>query len=288
MVAESASAPTAQHGDHTDRVVAAFAPGDRLAVVLRAAVRHLHAFVEEVGLTPEEWMAGVRFLTEVGARCDDVRQEFILLSDVLGVSSLVELVNVSDVQGASPATVLGPFYVEDSPAVSQGGTIVFDPTTGGEPLAVTGTVADLAGRPVAGATVDVWQVQPDGRYDIEVDPGRRNLRGRLTTDDAGRFSFHTVRPVDYTIPADGPVGSLLQAAGRHPWRPAHLHVAVTADGYRRLVTHLFDAASAYLDSDAVFAVRDGLVTDLSGPAAHFDFVLAPAPGGPDHRSSGLC
>lgn len=268
---------TTRHADHTTSVHAAFAGGDRLAVIAQSAVRHLHAFVEEVGLTREEWMSGIQFLTLVGQHCDEVRQEFILLSDVLGVSSLVELVNQLGPEGTSPATVLGPYFVNDAPAISSGGTIVFDPATGGEPLHVAGTVADLEGRPVADARVDVWQVQPDGRYDIEVDPDRRNLRGWMTTDDEGRFSFHTVRPVDYTIPADGPVGSLLQATGRHPWRPAHLHVAITAKGHRRLVTHLFDSASPYLDSDAVFAVRDGLVLDLSGPAAHFDFVLAPRP-----------
>ncbi len=260
---------------HTERVAESFASDDRLAEIARAAVRHLHAFVVEVGLTREEWTAGIRFLTEVGRTCDDVRQEFVLLSDVLGVSSLLEMLNAPGVEGTSPATVLGPFFVDDSPVVAPGGTIVSDPSTGGEPLAVTATVADPDGRPVAGARVDVWQVQPDGRYDIEVDPGRRNLRGRLTTDEEGRFSFRTVRPVDYTIPSDGPVGSLLHATRRHPWRPAHLHVAITADGYERLVTHLFDAASGYLDSDAVFAVREGLVTDLGGPASHFDFVLAP-------------
>lgn len=268
---------TTQHTEHTASVRAAFAGGDRVAVIVQSAVRHLHAFVEEVGLTREEWMSGIQFLTLVGQHCDEVRQEFILLSDVLGVSSLIELVNQPNPAGTSPATVLGPFFVDDAPAIASGGTIVFDPATGGEPLDVTATVADLEGRPVAGARVDVWQVQPDGRYDIEVDPGRRNLRAWMTTDDGGRFSFHTVRPVDYTIPADGPVGSLLQATGRHPWRPAHLHVAITAKGHQRLVTHLFDVASPYLDSDAVFAVREGLVTDLSGPTAHFDFVLAPAP-----------
>jgi len=268
---------TTQHTDYTEKVRAAFAGEDRLAMIAQAAVRHLHAFVEEVGLTREEWMSGIQFLTLVGQHCDEVRQEFILLSDVLGVSSLIELINQPEPEGTSPATVLGPFFVDDAPAIASGGTIVFDPATGGEPLDVDGTVADLEGRRVAGARVDVWHVQPDGRYDIEVDPGRRNLRGWMTTDDEGHFSFHTVRPVDYTIPADGPVGSLLQATGRHPWRPAHLHVVITAKGHQRLVTHLFDVASPYLDSDAVFAVREGLVTDLSGPTAHFDFVLAPAP-----------
>jgi protocatechuate 3,4-dioxygenase beta subunit len=267
---------TTQHTDHTESVRASFAGGDRLAVIAQSAVRHLHAFVEDVGLTREEWMSGIQFLTLVGQHCDEVRQEFILLSDVLGVSSLIELVSHPDPEGTSPATVLGPFFVDGAPAIPSGGSIVFDPATGGEPLDVAGTVADLEGRPVAGARVDVWQVQPDGRYDIEVDPGRRNLRGWMATDEEGRFSFHTVRPVDYTIPADGPVGSLLQATGRHPWRPAHLHVAITAKGHQRLVTHLFDVASPYLDGDAVFAVRDGLATDLSGPTTHFDFVLAPA------------
>ncbi len=262
--------------DHTEQVCASFGNGDvRLTEVMRTAVRHLHDFAKEVQLTREEWMAGIRFLTAVGQRCDDVRQEFILLSDTLGLSMLLEILQGAPAPGATEPTVLGPFYVDDSPECEDGGSIVALTDTGGEPLTVNGTVRDTAGRPVMSATVDVWQVQPNRRYDVEDDPERRNLRARLRTGADGGFHFRTVRPVDYTVPDDGPVGAMLQAAGRHPWRPAHIHFAVTAAGYEPLVTHLFDAASPYLDSDTVFAVRPSLITDMAGPECTVEFVLQP-------------
>lgn len=263
--------------DHTEQVCAAFGRGDaRLIEVMRAAVRHLHAFAEEVQLTREEWMAGIRFLTAVGQACDEVRQEWILLSDTLGLSTLVEMLQAPPRSGATEPTVLGPFYVMDSPECEDGGSIVARPWTGGQPLIVHGTVRDVAGRRLAHATIDVWQVQPSGRYDIEDDPAERNLRARLHTGEDGGFRFTTVRPVDYTIPDDGPVGALLRASGRHPWRPAHIHFAVTAAGYEPLVTHLFDAASPYLDSDTVFAVRPSLVIDMAGPECSVELVLQPS------------
>ncbi|HLH46943.1 MAG TPA: dioxygenase, partial [Acidimicrobiales bacterium] len=260
---ESGVAPVDRH---TAQVCDSFVGDDpRARDVLQAAVRHLHAFVTEVGLTREEWRAGIDFLTAVGQRCDEVRQEFILLSDTLGVSMLLEMVNAAPPVGASEPTVLGPFFVDDAAECANGASVVSDPTTGGEALVLSGRVTDIEGRPVAGAAIDVWQVQPSGRYDIEDDPARRNLRGRLRTTPDGAFRFTTVRPVDYTIPDDGPVGSLLRSSGRHAWRPAHVHFRITADGYEPLVTHLFDRASPYLDSDAVFAVRSSLVADMSGP-----------------------
>lgn len=262
---------------HTDRVAGSFAGADpRFAEVMRAAVRHLHAFAEEVGLSREEWMSGIRFLTEVGRRCDESRQEFILLSDTLGLSMLIEMLVAPPAPGATEPTVVGPFHVADVAEHDNGSSIVAISDTGGVPLAVNGRVRDIAGRPVPDATVDVWQVQPDGRYDVEDDPRARNLRARLRTGADGGFRFDTVRPVDYTIPGDGPVGSMLSAAGRHRWRPAHIHLAVAADGYRPLVTHLFDSASPYLGSDAVFAVRPSLIIDMDGPACDIEIVLQPA------------
>lgn len=265
--------------EHTEQVCSSFGPGDaRLTELMRAAVRHLHAFAEEVQLTREEWLAGIRFLTAVGQRSDDARQEFILLSDTLGLSMLLEMLQAPPAPGATEPTVLGPFYVADSPEYEDGQSIVADPHTGGDALTVVGTVRDTAGCPLGGATVDVWQVQPNGRYDIEDDPSARNLRARLRTGGDGAFRFTTVRPVDYTIPDDGPVGTMLRASGRHPWRPAHIHFAVSAEGYQPLVTHLFDAASPYLESDTVFAVRPSLVTDMAAPTCTLEFVLQPEAG----------
>jgi protocatechuate 3,4-dioxygenase beta subunit len=263
--------------EHTNRVCAAFGRDqDRLTEVMTAAVRHLHAFATEVHLTRDEWMAGVQFLTTVGQRCDDTRQEFILLSDTLGLSMLVEMLATPPAPGATEPTVLGPFYVADVADCDDASSIVAMDGTGGEPLVVDGHVRDITGAAVAGATVDVWQVQPDGRDDIEEDPAARNLRGRFRTRIDGHFRFRTVRPVDYTIPDDGPVGAMLRASGRHSWRPAHIHFAVKAAGYEPLVTHLFDAASPYLDTDAVFAVRSSLVTDMAGPTCKVELVLQPS------------
>jgi hydroxyquinol 1,2-dioxygenase len=266
--------------EHLEAVQRSFdgAVDPRTAEVVRAAVAHLHAFVEEVGLTSEEWLEGIRFLTAVGAMCDDVRQEFILLSDTLGVSMLVEMLNHRGGEGATEPTVLGPFHVEGAPARAFGESIVTGGVPGsgarGDPMVLRGTVRDTDGRPVAGATLDVWQTGADGRYDVQV-PERDglDLRGVFTTDDEGGYEIRTIRPVDYTIPDDGPVGQMLRATGRQPWRPAHVHVVASAPGYRTVTTHVFDAASRHLDSDAVFGVRPSLVTDMGGGEAEFDIVL---------------
>ena len=252
------------------------AANPRTAEVLRAAVKHLHAFVEEVNLTRDEWFAGIEFLTRVGQTCDATRQEFILLSDVLGVSMLVEMLNTpSDGAEATEPTVFGPFHVDGAPARALGASIV-DADVGGEPLTVRGTVRDIAGTPIAGASLDVWQTAPNGLYDVQ-DEGQppMNLRGVFTTGDDGGYSFETVRPAAYPIPGDGPVGDLLQAAGRHNWRPGHIHLAVSAPGHAPVITHIFDRASDYLDSDAVFGVRPSLVVDMDGGEARFDPVLLP-------------
>lgn len=206
-------APTTT-AEHQRQVCATFAGADpRMAEVLRAVVRHVSALVEEVGLTREEWRAGIEFLTAVGQKCDRERQEFILLSDTLGISMLVEMVNDQPATGATEPTVLGPFYVPGAQGRDFGDSIVDDPSTGGEPLVLHGTVRDLDGRPVPDATIDVWEVQPNGSYDIQEDGQKRNLRGVFTSLADGRYEIRTGRPVDYTIPEDGPVGAMLRAAG---------------------------------------------------------------------------
>ena len=260
-------------------------PDRRLGEVMQAAVRHLHAFVSEVRPTHEEWLAAVGFLTAVGHACTDTRQEFVLLSDVLGVSSLVEMSAFRGAEGATENTVLGPFYVPGSPWRANGDSIL-ENADDGERLLVRGRVTDLAGRPLKGATVDVWQNATNRLYAVQ-DPGQHphNLRGRFAAGEDGGFSFRTVRPVPYPIPADGPVGGLLRSTGRHPWRAAHVHLLVSAPGHETLTTHLFDAESDYLDSDAVFGVRDSLVVRFAPDAvtgeleARFDVALQPVAAG---------
>jgi hydroxyquinol 1,2-dioxygenase len=245
----------------------------RLGEVVKSAVEHLHAFVEEVGLTREEWFAGIDFLTRTGQMCNESRQEFILLSDTLGVSMLVEMINHAGATGTTEPTVFGPFHVEGAVRRAAGESIVVDPIDGPQ-LLFRGRVLGLDGDPVEGATLDVWQTAGNGFYDVQDSaqtPG--NMRGVFTTDAEGRYAFRTVRPVDYMVPSDGPTGELLVSTGRHPWRPAHTHVVVVADGYKPLITHLFDADSGYLHSDAVFGVRPSLVVDMSGPEVTYDFVL---------------
>jgi catechol 1,2-dioxygenase len=263
------------NADHLDDALRAYSqPNDeRLGEIVRSAVTHLYAFVEEVGLTRDEWFRGIEFLTAVGQMCDERRQEFILLSDTLGVSMLVEMVDQHAAEGTTEPTVFGPFHVDGAPRREMGTSIVDDDDPG-EPLTIGGFVRDLEGNPVAGATIDVWQTASNGKYDVQ-DPDQppMNLRGMFTTGADGRYEFRTVRPVAYPIPDDGPVGAMLQAAGRHNWRPAHTHMVIDATGYKRIITHLFDRDSPYLDSDTVFGVRDSLVVDMSGGTATFDIVL---------------
>jgi hydroxyquinol 1,2-dioxygenase len=260
----------------TNQVIARLAqcPDPRLRDLVGALVRHLHEFAVEEALTEAEWTAGIRFLTDVGQMCTDQRQEFILLSDTLGLSMLVDLINHGAGSSATESTVLGPFYVEGSPWRSNGDAITDD--LGAQPLLVSGHVRDTAGGPIVGATVDVWQNATNRLYAVQ-DDGQSpdNLRGRFHTDADGAFAFRTVRPVDYPIPDDGPVGRMLQATGRHPWRPAHIHFMVSADGCIPLTTHVFDSESRYLDSDAVFGVKQSLVRKL---VAH-DPAVEGAPAG---------
>ncbi|SDN20823.1 intradiol ring-cleavage dioxygenase [Actinacidiphila guanduensis] len=261
----------------------------RLKRVLGSLVRHLHAFVKDVELTNEEWEAAIGFLTETGQACDDVRQEFILLSDVLGVSMLVETINNRALDLTTESTVLGPFHMVESPPRQLGDLIALDGK--GEPCLITGRVRNEKGTALPGARVDVWQASSEGYYDVQqpdVQP-HRNLRGLFTTDDDGGFWFRSVVPRYYPVPTDGPVGRLLEATHRHPNRPAHIHLLVTAEGHRPLVTHLFVKDSPFIDSDVVFGVKESLVRDfvsvddperarrlgLGNPfrSAHFDVVL---------------
>jgi hydroxyquinol 1,2-dioxygenase len=289
---------------HSAEVVAASFAGapPRLRQVLTSLVGHLHAFVKDVGLTEAEWEQAIGFLTATGHRCDEVRQEFILLSDVLGVSMLVETINHRAAGGSTESTVTGPFHVVASPPRALGDTISLDGK--GEPCLVTGTVTGARREPVAGAQVDVWQASADGFYDVQ-QPGiqpERNLRGLFTTDAGGRFWFTTIVPSHYPIPDDGPVGELLRVTGRHPYRPAHIHFIVTAPGHRPVTTHLFVAGSPYIDSDAVFGVKESLVREfplvddpalaaghgLPSPfrAVHFDVALLPAVSAPRAGGTG--
>jgi protocatechuate 3,4-dioxygenase beta subunit len=237
-------------------------PEPRLREVMTALIRHLHGFVADVRLTLDEWLAAIRFLTATGQISDDRRQEFILLSDTLGVSMLVDLLAEPAQAGtagfATESTVLGPFYAAGSPEREYGASIVERPS--GEFAAYTGHITDTDGNPIAGAALDVWQNADDMLYAVQnpdAPPG--NLRGVFRTRSDGSFAFLGVRPTDYPIPADGPVGQLLTRTGRHPWRPAHIHVIVSAPGYQSVATHIFDADSKYLTSDAVFAVKASLV-----------------------------
>ena len=228
----------------------------RLREVLSALVTHLHAFAREVNLTHAEWQTGIEFLERAGEISDAERHEFVLLSDVLGLSSLVDMIN-SRPEGTS-SSVLGPFHISGAPPLAIGGDLkgAFD----GPVLVAQGIVKDTDGNPIEGATVDIWQTAPNGLYSSQ-DPDQDtfSFHGIQTTGSDGRYAFTSVRPVEYTVPTDGPVGDILNAAGRHPWRPSHLHFIVKADGFRPLVTEVFPDDDPYLDQDTVFGVRDDLV-----------------------------
>lgn len=231
----------------------------RLRELMTRLVQHLHAFAREVELTEEEWFAGIQFLTDVGHITTATRQEFILLSDTLGLSMLVTAMNNKKPKGCTESTVFGPFHVENSPRVELGGDVANGAQ--GEPCFVRGRVVDLQGRPVPDAELQVWQADAAGNYDVQYDDDAHRARATLNADAQGRFHFKTIRAEAYPIPHDGPVGKMLQALGRHPWRPAHLHFMITAPGHERLITHVFRNGDKYLDSDAVFGVRSSLIAD---------------------------
>src|ERR1041385_6735376 len=253
----------------TETVLKSFegAPNQRLRMLMTSLVTHLHAFIREVEPTEAEWFAAINFLTRTGQMCDDKRQEFILLSDTLGVSMLVDAINHRTPEGATETTVLGPFYVQRAPEQPLGADI--SGTMEGAPLLVTGTVSAAGGQPLAGAVVDVWHSDNDGYYDVQQldESGELAMRARFRTDENGRFWFWSIRPAAYPIPHDGPVGKMLEAQGRHPWRPAHVHFMIGAPGHQTLVTHVFAAGDQYLDSDVVFGVKDSLIREFASMPA---------------------
>jgi hydroxyquinol 1,2-dioxygenase len=259
-----------------ERAVASFGstPDPRLEELMQALTRHLHAFLREVRLTEEEWQRAIEFLTAAGHITDDRRQEFILLSDVLGASMQTITINNEAQANATEATVFGPFFVEGSPEIGLGGDIAAGAS--GEPCWVEGTVTDTAGKPIQHALIEVWEADQDGLYDVQYDDGRVAARGHLFSDADGRYCFWGVAPTPYPIPHDGPVGRLLAATGRSPMRASHLHFMVKAAGFRTLVTHIFVRGDELLDRDSVFGVRDSLVMDFEAQPAG-----TPAPGGRD-------
>ena len=268
------------------------ASSPRVRQISEALVRHLHAFVQEIEPTQAEWAGAVAFLTRTGHMCSETRQEFILLSDALGVSMLVDAINHRLPGNATETTVFGPFYVEAAPEHALGDDI--SGGMAGEPLLVEGTVSRVDGTPVAGAVVDAWHTDGDGFYDVQGPAGLEGLAGRarFRTDASGRFWFRSIVPASYPIPDDGPVGDMLKAQGRHPFRPAHVHFMVGHAGCETLVTHVFLASDPYLDSDVVFGVKDSLIralevqepgatargnrVDRRMAALRYDFVLADA------------
>ncbi|MHA6796193.1 dioxygenase family protein [Pseudonocardia bannensis] len=278
----------------TDEAVASFAGAgsDRYREIMQSLVRHLHAFARDVRLTHDEWERGIEFLTRVGHITDDRRQEFILLSDVLGLSMLTVGINAPASAGATESTVFGPFFVEGAPEVALDGDIAGGAK--GTPCYVTGTVRSTDGRPLPGARIEVWEADEDGLYDVQYPGARTAGRGRLRAGDSGEYRFWSVLPSCYGIPDDGPVGEMLAAAGRGTMRPAHLHFKVDAPGHRTLITHIFVAGDEHLDRDAVFGVKDSLVhefvpeppgrapdgsqRDEPWSRVDFDIVLAPAQG----------
>jgi hydroxyquinol 1,2-dioxygenase len=247
----------------TDAVLAKLegATDARFKEIMTSLIRHLHAFVREVELTEAEWFAGIQFLTATGQKCDDKRQEYILLSDTLGVSMLVDAINHRKPSGATESTVLGPFYVTDAPELPNGANIAEG--VEGDPTYFSGRVTTPEGKPITGATLDLWSTDGEGWYDVQR-PGRSlRARGRIRTDAEGRYAFWTIKPVSYPIPTDGPVGKMLLRMGRHPYRPAHTHMIVSAPGFEPVTTHLFVEGDPYLESDAVFAVKNSLVANFA-------------------------
>jgi len=254
----------------------------RLKEVLTSLVTHLHDFARDVKLTEAEWMAGIQFLTRTGLMCTGQRQEFILLSDTLGLSMLTIALNHAKPPGCTEATVVGPFHTDDAPHVALGADIARGAP--GTPLDVDVTLRSTDGTPLAGAEVDVWQADDAGKYDVQyAGLTERRARAVMRSDAQGRVRFSTIVPTAYPVPTDGPVGQMLVATGRHPWRPAHLHFMIKASGHETLVTHLFRDGDPYLDSDVVFGVRNSLIVRMpENPAKpgrhvlHHDFVLNPS------------
>jgi hydroxyquinol 1,2-dioxygenase len=291
--AEVSADQRAREQELVERVLASFdnTPDPRLKQVMQALTRHLHAFLREVRLSENEWAQAIAFLTAAGHITDDKRQEFILLSDVLGASMQTIGINNEAYANATEATVVGPFFVEESPHIPLGGDVAGGAV--GQPCWVEGTVTGTDGEPVPGARIEIWQADDDGFYDVQYTDKRTAARGHLFTDDAGGYRFWALTPTPYPIPHDGPVGKLLDATGRSPMRASHLHFMVSAGGRRTLVTHIFVRGDELLSRDAVFGVKESLVTDFEQqspdtptPDGHdlagrtwsrvrFDIILAP-------------
>jgi len=254
-------------------------PDPRLKEIIFSLVQHLHDFARDVRLTEEEWLKGIQFLTRAGHITDDKRQEFILISDTLGLSMLTVAMNNQKPEGCTEATVVGPFHVENAPHYNLGDDVGNGAI--GTPCFVKGTIKGLGGEPVPGAHIEVWQSDEEGMYDVQK-PNLDQAQGRgvLKSDAQGNYYFRSILAVAYPIPHDGPVGDMLAATKNHPWRPAHLHFMIKAPGYQSLITHVFRYDDQYLDSDAVFGVRQSLITDwVRQPngeyTLEFNFVLNP-------------
>jgi hydroxyquinol 1,2-dioxygenase len=262
-------------------------PDPRLKQIMESLVHHLHDWAREVDLTPEEWLEGIKFLTAVGHKCDQYRQEFILLSDTLGFSSLINALHDARATDAGTQTsLLGPFYRQDSPTMKLGDSIVTKPSKGTE-VVIYGQVVDSAGKGIPGASIEIWQPDETGNYDLQLhDPSEMDLRGHFYADSDGRYYMRTVAPLGYMIPMDGPVGDMIRAQKRHGFRPAHIHFLVGAPGYRELATALYLSGDEHIDSDTVFGSAASLVVDVNDkdpgspipslPSIHFDFKLAAA------------
>jgi len=253
-------------------------PDPRLKEVMTSLVSHLHTFAREVNLRADEWATAINFLIETGRMCDERRNEFVLLSDTLGLSAVVdEIANREKPKSATESSLLGPFYRDGAPELPLGANIARN--VKGAPLAIHGTVKSLDGKPVANALLDVWQASPDGLYDLQLpDHNAMNLRARFRTGADGEFHFRSVKTSSYPVPVDGPVGTMLKALGQHPYRPAHIHFLISADGYVPLTTALYMEGDKYLDSDAVFGARKSLTigyqSEHGRDAINFDFVIA--------------
>ena len=256
----------------------------RLKQIMAALVRHLHAFAREVDLTPQEWLKGIGFLTAVGQKCTAYRQEFVLLSDTLGLSALVNSLNDKRAaESGTKSSLLGPFYRQDSPKFELGESIARKRS--GQEIALYGRITNAAGHPIPNASVEIWQTDDEGDYDLQkYDPSEMDVRGHFYTDSDGRYYLRTVIPRGYSIPMDGPVGEMIRAQGRHGKRPAHIHFLVGAPGYRELVTALYPVGDPHIESDTVFGVSQSLVVEIKGkdsssplpnlPGIRYDFQLA--------------
>lgn len=275
--AQVSAEQTAREQELIQEVVASFAgaESERLKFLMEALTRHLHAFIREVRLTEDEWNGAIEFLTDAGHITNETRQEFVLLSDVLGASMQVVAINNPEYANATEATVFGPFFVEDAPRIENGEDMTFG--AAGEPCYVEGTVRGVDGEPIPGARLEVWEADEDGFYDVQYDDGRMAARAHLFAEENGEYRFWGLFPTPYPIPYDGPVGAMLAAVNRSPVRASHLHFMVTAPGYRTLVTHIFVRGDEQLViGDSVFGVKESLIKDFTHHSAD-----APTPDGRD-------